>query len=210
MSLLLVLVVFGCAKKQEPSEEQYVELEYQKAVKALKKENYISAQQILEQLEEKYPYSERSKEINILMIYILYKKEQFTEMAPVADIYLKMYPNDKWSEYAAFMKFLAIYHQVGSYKRDKQAIKNAKESYQTMKNLHPSSQYSTILEPLYQYLIKADIYGVLDIGIWYAKTGNCLAAIPRFDQVLSMQGTTKDEEIITNNARKKCMDIFIH
>lgn len=201
--IIFCTTLFACAKKNE--NEEVKEL-YEKGLKAVYQSKYETAKNYFNKIDSDFPYTEYANNTAILLAYIYYRQKDYSMILPIVDVYIKTNPRDKNMPYLLYLKSLTFYDQIKSYKKDKEILLELKDVIQQLKQFYPESEYSTDIENKYKYTINTLFLGELYVAIQYHKQNNCVAALPRYINLLTIGNhqlqeaeNKKYQEIIHHN-----------
>ena len=197
---IFAFALFSCSKKTEAPE-----VLYNKSVTAIYKGNYNTANTLLQQIDEEYPYTEYAKNASILLAYVNYRNEEYSLLIPVIDIFVKTNPKDSAVPYLLYLKAMSFYTQIDSFKRDKEILLEFKSITEIMVKNFPNLNYTSNLQEKYSYITNTLALGELDVAIQYQKGGNCVAAIPRYIGILNWNEDAFYSNIIRKNLAS-CFD----
>ncbi len=199
--LLLTFLVINCTKKLEEPD-----VLYQKALKQAYKGNFETASKYLNDIDENYPYTEYAKNATILLAYVMYKREEYSELLSVIDIFIKTTPKDEAVPYLLYIKGMSFYNQIKNYKKDKQILYEFLEVNAILSSSFKETIYAKIIAKKSEIAMKLIEAGELDVAIQYQKHGNCISSVERYLAILPAL-EWKNREIAINNL-KLCFDVL--
>lgn len=190
MSFLLLSITACADKKDKNAPEPAVEELYSKAMDRLEKKEYKAAIEGFEQVERDYPYSIWSVNAQIMEAYTYYSDTKYDDVITVTDRFIKLHPGNKNIAYIYYLRALSYYEQISDTARDQKATELALSSLKEVVARFPDSDYARDAK------VKIDLANdhlagkEMEIGRFYLKNHNLLAAINRFRIVVDQYQTT--------------------
>ena len=191
--LCLTAMLLG-ACSSDKGKDDYVEGSvdelYNKAMDQLLAERYKQAAKLFDEVDRQHPYSIWSTRAQIMSAYANYKNEKFDDAIIGLDRYIQLHPNDRDITYAYYLKGMAYYDQIKDVKRDQTAARESLKTFVEMNKRFPNSRYERDVTRKID-LINDHLAGKeMDIGRFYLRRGQQLAAIGRFRTVVDRYQTT--------------------
>ena len=193
MILCLTAVLLG-ACGSDKAKDDYVEGSvdelYNKAMDELLAERYKQAAKLFDEVDRQHPYSIWSTRAQIMSAYANYKNSKFDDAIIGLDRFIQLHPNDRDITYAYYLKAMAYYDQIKDVKRDQTSAREALKTFDEMNKRFPNSRYARDVTRKID-LINDHLAGKeMDVGRFYLKRGQQLAAIGRFRTVVDRYQTT--------------------
>nr|WP_132939310.1 outer membrane protein assembly factor BamD [Varunaivibrio sulfuroxidans] len=194
-SVVSLLILSGCSsfsgKSDQPAyKETPVATLYNNAADQLQKENYAEAAKLFDEVERQHPYSVWATKAQLMAAYSLYMHNRYDQAINALDRFIQLHPANKDVPYAYYLKGLCYYEQISDVARDQQMTENA---YATLKELiarFPTSPYARDAKVKLD-LTRDHMAGKeMEIGRYYLRKGEYLAAINRFKRVIDEYQTT--------------------
>ena len=190
----LTAVLLGACGSDKKEANEYVEGSvdelYNKAMDELHAERYKQAAKLFDEVDRQHPYSVWSTRAQIMSAYSNYKNEKYDDAIIGLDRFIQLHPNDRDIAYAHYLKGMSYYEQIKDVKRDQTAAREALKTFQEMDKRYPNSRYARDVTRKID-LINDHLAGKeMDIGRFYLKRGQQLAAIGRFRTVVDRYQTT--------------------
>lgn len=182
---LMGLTACSSSKKEivSASKESDVVL-YNKAVSMLEQKKYKQAKDLFVELSTNYPYSEHASACLYLEAYTEYKLKNYETAVVLAEEYISMYPDGDSIEEAYFLKAISYYDQIEIVTLSQVVTQNAYEAFQDLLSRFPNTQYKGDVEIKID-LIRDSLAGKeMEIGMFYLKKNNIIAAIDRYQEVV--------------------------
>lgn len=153
----LGIVLSGCSST--PDEEDRSEIESltaqqltTQAKSALNGGNYARAIELLEEIDTRYPFGRISEQVKLDLIFAYFKKGEYESGQTQADRFIRQHPQHKSLDYVYYMKGVMYFEQERGFfkdllsadlhKRDTSNLKAAFESFKSLVQVFPDSQYA--------------------------------------------------------------------
>lgn len=187
------LSLSGCAGKKPERlayEERPVELLYATGSKRLDQRRWDEAIQYFDEVERQHPYSEWSRRSILMTMYARYQSNDYAEAIAAADRFIQLYPGNPQVGYAYYMKAVSYYEQITDVARDQAATAQAQLALREVIQRFPSTEYAADarlkLDTANDQLAGKE----MNVGRWYLRQNQPLAAIGRFQRVIERYQTT--------------------
>jgi len=188
----LGLILAGCSsdKTKDTYVEKPVEELYNSAMDMMTQEQYAKASKAFDEVERQHPYSVWATKAQLMSAYALYQNNQFDESIIAADRFIQLHPGHRDVAYAYYLKALDYYIQIADVGRDQKTTEQALQALQEVVRRFPDSSYARDAR-LKIDLTRDHLAGKeMEIGRYYEKRGDFLAAINRFKVVVDKYQTT--------------------
>lgn len=187
----LLLSLTSCASKEEKVlAELPVEELYNNAMNKMEKKQYKAAIELFEQVERDYPYSTWSTNGQIMQAYAYYSDTKYDDVIATIDRFIQLHPGNKNVAYLYYLRALSYYEQISDTARDQGATELALSSLKEVIARFPSTDYARDAR------VKIDLANdhlagkEMEIGRFYLKNGDLIAATNRFRTVVDHYQTT--------------------
>lgn len=196
LGLTVATLLAGCASKEDdlgldktPAEQIYNEgLVLQQAGKrqaAVKK---------FEDLDRLHPYSEWAKKAVLMQAYTQFERGAYTDCISAATRFVTLYPGSPDAAYAQYLIAESYYKQIPDISRDQERTGKALAAYAELLQKYPTSEYADDARRKV-LMVKDQLAGKeMDVGRFYLRKGDYLAAINRFRTVTTEYQTTRHVE----------------
>lgn len=195
LSVATTLAIAGCASKDDdiidatPPDQLYND-----GLSKLSKGQTTDAIKKFEDLDRLYPYSDLAKKSILLQAYSNFRKNDFTSAIAASKRFITIYPNSEETAYAYYIIAESYYAQVPDLSRDQAMTQNAYDAYTELLTKFPNSKFSEDARQK-QEATRDQLAGKqMDVGRFYLKQRQYLAAINRFRTVVSKYQTTRHVE----------------
>ncbi len=197
-SLLSACSWFGGDEKVAPDVPEQ-EL-YEEALSALDSQNYDLAVEKLQLLEARYPFGRYSEQAQLELIFAYFRNFEPASASAAADRFIRLHPNHDNIDYAYYLKGLTAFEQDRSFiaqylpidvsQRDPGAALDSFESFATLLQRYPDSQYAPDAQKRMQYLKNRLATHEIHVAAYYMKREAWVAAANRGRYVVeNMQET---------------------
>lgn len=192
--LLLVTVVLGANGCARDPREAYVERPaeelYQIAQDLLARGEYRQAGRAFEEVERQHPYSRLAVRSQIMAAYAYYEANDYEEAIAAARRFIELHPGDPDTPYAHYLIGMSYYERISDVQRDQEMTEEALKAFEELIRRYPDSDYAKDAR-LKVDLVRDHLAGKeMEIGRYYQKRGQYLAAINRFRTVVERYQTT--------------------
>lgn len=162
---------------------------------ALRNEGRLSeAADKFSELDKFYPYSEYARKSLINTAYLDYSRGKFPEAINAAKRFTTLYPGSPDSAYALYIIGQSYYRQIPDVTRDQQNTQRALAAFGELVERFPDSEYADDAREKIRATDDQLAGKEMDIGRYYLKRRNYLAAINRFKSVVINYQTTRHVE----------------
>ena len=167
---------------------------YAAADGALQRGNWTSAARRFEDLDRDHPYAQEARRAIVMAAFAYYKAGKFPEAIATAQRYTTMHPGTKEAALAHHIIASAHFDEIKEPQRDQTATRKALAELKTLRQRYPDSPYTKQAEN--RIRIAEDILAAseMNIGRYYQKSNNLVAAINRFKVVATEYQTTAHVE----------------
>ena len=190
-ALLCAVLVSACAGNQlAPPSERSVQDLYNSAVDALEAEDYATAARSFDEVERQHPYSVWATKAQLMAGFAHYSANNYDEAIIALNRFIQLHPGNRDVAYAYYLKALCYYEQISDVSRDQLNTERALDALQDVIRRFPTSKYARDTK-LKLDLTRDHLAGKeMDIGRYYLRRDNFLAAINRFRRVIDKFQTT--------------------
>ena len=192
-ALALALLLGACGSDGD-DEIDYVERPvediYNEALDQLQAGEYRQAAKEFDEVERQHPYSIWATKAQLMSAYAYYQNNDYEDAQNALDRYIDLNPGSDEIAYAYYLRAICYYEQISDVGRDQQMTQRALEALQEVRRRFPDSSYARDAG-LKIDLARDHLAGKnMEIGRWYQRHGEYLAAINRFQTVISDYQTT--------------------
>jgi outer membrane protein assembly factor BamD len=187
--LLLVLAACGGTKNEAYIEKPVDDL-YNKAMDAMVEENYATAAKTFDQVESQHPYSVWATKAQLMQIYAQYEAGNYNDAVIAAGRFIQLHPGNRDVAYAYYLKAICYYMQIVDVGRDQKLTELALKALDDVVRRFPDSKYSRDAKLKLDFTRDHLAGKEMEIGRYYLKRGEYLAAMNRFKRVVDNYQTT--------------------
>ncbi len=192
-AILGLLTLAACGDdddKKDDYVEQPVNKLYNDAMNALAEQRYKDAAKGFDEVEREHPYSMWATKSELMAAYSLYQDNQYDDAINDLNRFIQLHPGNRDIAYAYYLKSLSYYEQVTDVERDQSASEQALTSLEELIRRYPDTPYARDARKKLD-LVKDHLAGKeMEVGRFYEKRGQYLAAINRFKMVVDKYQTT--------------------
>jgi len=198
----LILSLSACAslgiggKKKEKLAyvERPAELIYNQAFSRVERQDWAQAKLLFEEVERQHPFSKWARRAILMSAYASYRAADYEDSVATAQRFISLNPGNDSAPYAYYLIAINYYDQIYDVGRDQATTVSAEASLQQIIRRYPESDYARDarlkLELTQDHLAGKE----LDVGRFYQKENQQLAAIGRFKNVVREYETTSQVE----------------
>lgn len=186
ISFIFILILFGCSSSKDKFKNKSAEELYTSGHKLMKAKNYEDAADSFKNIDTQFPYSARASESQILAAYCLFMSSQYMDAIRELEIFLRYHSSHELVPYAMYLKAMCLYMRTSSVARDQKLSQDARQAFVELINRFPDSKYSK--DAMKRIVILDDILACheMEIGKFYQKRKNMIAAIGRYKFVIDI------------------------
>lgn len=191
-ALVLVTLLSACSwwggKEEEVPDVPEKQL-YEEALEAMEADSYLVAVEKFQLLEARYPFGQYSEQVQLELIYAYFKSYEPESASAAADRFIRLHPNHDNIDYAYYMKGLTAFERdnslmtrflpVDETQRDPGAARDSFESFATLVDRYPESEYAPDAQKRMQYLKNRLAAHEIHVAAYYMKRQAWLAAANR-------------------------------
>jgi outer membrane protein assembly factor BamD len=191
---IAIAVLAALAACESTPKETYVEKPvedlYNKGMDQLVQRDYRGAAKQFDEVERQHPYSVWATKAQLMGAYASYEGNKYDEAIGYADRFIQLHPGNRDVAYAYYLKALSYYVQIVDVGRDQRITDKAMKALDEVIRRFPESKYARDAR-LKLDLTRDHLAGKeMDIGRWYERQGQYVAAINRFRRVVDNYQTT--------------------
>jgi outer membrane protein assembly factor BamD len=158
------------------------------------KGKYEEAAKKFEDVDREHPYSPEARRAIVMAAYAYYKAGKLPEAIASAERYTTMHPGTKEAPLAHHIIASAYFEQMRLPNRDQDGTRKALKELKTLKTRYPDSKYAREADNRIRLAEDTLAAQEMEVGRYYDKRKNYLAAINRYKTVVSDYQTTAHVE----------------
>ena len=152
--------------------------------------NYEDAAKLFDEVERQHPYSVWARRAQLMSAFSYYMAQKYPDAISSAQRFLTIHPGNKDAPYANYLIAMSYYQQIEDVTRDQKITQQASDAFGELIRRYPESRYAADAR-LKLDLINDHLAGKeMEIGRFYQRQGNWLAASIRFRDVVDKYQTT--------------------
>ncbi len=194
LACALVLPAAGCASRQTKGDTAYIARDvntlYALAKKRMDDGDYEQSAKLFDEVERQHPYSVWARRAQLMSSFSYYLARKYPEAISSSQRFLTIHPGNKEAPYANYLVAMSYYNQIEDVTRDQRITQQASDAFGELIRRYPQSRYASDAR-LKLDLINDHLAGKeMEIGRFYQRSGNWLAATNRFRSVVEKYQTT--------------------
>jgi outer membrane protein assembly factor BamD len=196
LPLAAVLLLSGCAglggkKKGDTAYvARDVETLYAAAKERLDRGQPTVAAALFDEVERQHPYSPWARRAQLMSAFSYYVAKDYNKSVESAQRFLSIHPGNKDAPYAYYLIALSYYEQISDVTRDQKITQQAQAALGEVIRRYPNSRYAADAR-IKMDLVRDHLAGKeMEIGRFYQRSSNWLAASLRFREVTEKFQTT--------------------
>jgi outer membrane protein assembly factor BamD len=170
--------------------ERPVEQLYNNAADELIKRSYEDSIRLFDEVERQHPYSEWASRANLMSAFASYQNNRYDDAITAARRYISLHPGNDETVYAYYLIAICYFEQIVDVGRDQGTTESALASLDDVVRRYPKTEYAADSR-LKMDMVRDQLAGKeMEIGRWYLRRNQHLAAINRFKKVIDDYQTT--------------------
>ncbi len=188
------LIVTACGGNRQARDLAYVERPvealYNAAADELDQRDYISAIELFNEVERQHPYSEWARRSTMMSAYASFRARRYDDAISTSQRYLSLNPAGQGAPYAHYLIALSYFQQIVDVGRDQKTTELARDALNDVVRRYPGTDYARDAEIKID-MVRDQLAGKdMEIGRWYLRRNQHLAAVNRFKTVVDEYETT--------------------
>lgn len=196
-ALACLLAVAGCASSNDLSKALNPDPPakmYADADALMSAGKFDEAAKKFEDLDRDHPYSSEARRAIVMAAYAFYKAGKYPEAIASAERYTTLHPGTKEAALAHHIIASAHFDEIRGPNRDQTATRKALAELKTVRTRFPDSPYAKDADNRIRLAEDNLAASEMDVGRYYLKRKNYIAAINRFKTVVTEYQTTAHVE----------------
>ncbi len=183
-------LITACSSPEPEIPDTPVEVLYNNAKDALQTGETRKAAKLFDEVERQHPYSKWATQAQLMSAYSYYLVDAYDDAIPALERFIQLHPGNRSAAYAFYLRALCYYEQIEDVTRDQGNTEQAQRSLSDVVARFPNTPYSRDATVKLD-LVRDHLAGKeMDVGRYYQKRGQYLAAINRFKTVVDKFQTT--------------------
>ena len=189
-----ILPAGGCARNRTKGDTNYIARDvntlYAAAKRTMDQRDYEQAAKLFDEVERQHPYSVWARRAQVMSAFNYYLAEKYPDAISSAQRFLTIHPGNTEAPYAHYLIAMSYYQQIADVTRDEAITQQASDAFGELIRRYPESRYAADAR-LKLDLINDHLAGKeMEIGRFYQRSGNWLAATYRFRNVVDNYQTS--------------------
>ena len=194
LAAVAVLPVVGCARGKGVKDTAYVARDvsslYTAAKRSMDKGDYEQAAKLFDEVERQHPYSVWARRAQLMSAFNYYLARKYTDAINSAQRFVTIHPGNAEAPYAQYLIAMSYYQQIDDVNRDQSNTQQASSAFEDLIRRYPDTRYAADAR-IKLDLIKDHLAGKeMEVGRFYQRSGQWLAATYRFRTVIDQYQTT--------------------
>jgi outer membrane protein assembly factor BamD len=194
LAVALLVPLAGCATGGSKTDTKYVARDvdtlYNAAKDRLDRGQYKLAAALFDEVERQHPYSVWARRAQLMSAFSYYLAREFPDSIKSSQRFLSIHPGNKDAPYALYLIALDYYEQIQDVTRDQKITQQALDAMGELVRRYPDSNYAADAR-LKMDLVRDHLAGKeMEIGRFYERRRDWLAAVIRFRKVVDDYQTT--------------------
>jgi outer membrane protein assembly factor BamD len=165
---------------------------YNQAMDQMVEKRYSEAAKTFEAVESQHPYSVWATKSQLMSAYAYYEDSDYGQAIIEADRFIQLHPGNRDVVYAYYLKAISYYVQIVDVGRDQKTTELALKAFEDVIRRFPDSKYARDARLKLDFIRDHLAGKEMEIGRFYLKRGDYLAAMNRFKRVVDDYQTTTD------------------
>lgn len=199
-AVLAVSALAACGNLErsgEPLDELTAQQIFERGEREIEEGNPDDAAFTFGEIERLYPYSEFAERALIMQAFAYHRDRDYPNSRASAQRYLDFYPAQQDAAYAAYLLALSYYDQIDDIGRDQGLTFQALQALRRVIEQYPDTEYAAASVQKFDLAFNHLAAKEMEIGRYYLKRGNYVAASNRFRTVVEdFQTTTHTPEAL--------------
>ncbi|HWJ58674.1 MAG TPA: outer membrane protein assembly factor BamD [Sphingomicrobium sp.] len=194
-SAVVIVPLSGCAVLgKKKGETAYVARDvntlYAAAKRTMDARDYELAAKLFDEVERQHPYSVWARRAQLMSAFNYYLARKYNDAIASARRFVTIHPGNAEAPYAQYLISMSYYQQMEDVTRDQSITQSAKDAFGELIRRYPDTRYAADARVKLD-LINDHLAGKeMEIGRFYQRSGNWLAASYRFRSVVDNYKTT--------------------
>jgi len=194
LATVALVPLVGCASSKNKADTKYVARDvdtlYNLARERLDRGQYKLAAALFDEVERQHPYSVWARRAQLMSSFSYYLARDYTQSIQSSQRFLSIHPGNKDAPYALYLIAIDYYEQIEDVTRDQKITQQALDAMGELIRRYPDSRYAADAR------VKVDLVNdhlagkEMEIGRFYQRQANWIAATIRFRKVVDTYDTT--------------------
>ena len=194
LACAIAVPLAGCATGRGKGDTAYVARDvntlYAAAKRTMDSGDHERAAKLFDEVERQHPYSIWARRAQLMSAFNYYLARKYPDAVSSAQRFVTIHPGNADAPYAHYLISMSYYQQIEDVTRDQAITAQASQAFGELIRRYPESRYASDAR-IKLDLINDHLAGKeMEIGRFYQRSGNWLAASLRFREVVDKYQTT--------------------
>ena len=163
---------------------------YGAAKRTMDNGDYETSAKLFDEVERQHPYSVWARRAQLMSAFNYYLARKYTDAINSAQRFVTIHPGNAEAPYAQYLIGMSYYQQIDDVTRDQTTTQQASDAFGELIRRYPDTRYAADARVKLD-LIKDHLAGKeMEVGRFYQRSGQWLAATYRFRSVVDTYQTT--------------------
>jgi outer membrane protein assembly factor BamD len=163
---------------------------YTAAKKSMDGGDYEQAAKLFDEVERQHPYSVWARRAQLMSAFNYYLARKYPDTISSAQRFITIHPGNVEAPYAQYLIGMSYYQQIDDVTRDQTTTQQASDAFGELIRRYPETRYAADAR-IKLDLIQDHLAGKeMEVGRFYQRSGQWLAATYRFRSVVDKYQTT--------------------
>jgi len=190
----LILPAAACSRNRTGADTAYVARDvntlYSLAKRRMDRGDYETAAKLFDEVERQHPYSVWARRAQLMSAFSYYLARKYSEAISSSQRFLTIHPGNSQAPYAHYLIAMSYYQQIEDISRDQRITEQSQAAFGELIRRYPQSRYAVDarlkLDVITDHLAGKE----MEVGRYYQRAGNWLAATLRFRNVVDKYQTS--------------------
>jgi len=189
-TLGLTACASGGAKRDTAYIARDVNTLYASAQRTMQAGDYDQAAKLFDEVERQHPYSVWARRAQLMSAFNYYLAHKYNDAISSARRFVTIHPGNSEAPYAQYLIAMSYYEQINDVSREQSTTQQAADAFGELIRRYPDTRYAGDAR-LKLDLINDHLAGKeMDIGRFYQRSGQWIAATYRFRTVVDSYQTS--------------------
>jgi outer membrane protein assembly factor BamD len=189
-----ILSLGACATGGKKGDTAYVARDvgmlYTAAKRSMDSGDYEQAAKLFDEVERQHPYSVWARRAQLMSAFNYYLSKKYTEAISSAQRFVSIHPGNAEAPYAQYLIAMSYYEQIADVTRDQSITQSASDAFGELVRRYPDSRYAADAREKAASISDHLAGKEMEVGRFYQRSGQWLAATYRFRTVVDKYQTT--------------------
>ena len=165
---------------------------YGAAQRSMQQGDYNQAAKLFDEVERQHPYSVWARHAQIMSAFNYYLANKYNDSISSAQRFLTIHPGSEEAPYAQYLLAMGYYQQMSDVTRDQTVTQQASQAFNELVRRYPDSRYAADARIKLDLILDHLAGKEMEVGRFYQRSGQWLAATYRFRTVVDQYQTTSN------------------